>query len=88
MVYIGNNEHRGIFMRSLNNVVFRSLNAQFDEDYFSRCPDNKGKWLPLPLNPPSDNTNSDNSDDDYSGPSFDNNDDSTSHQSTYPHHPT
>ena len=71
MTYIGNDEHGWIFMRAPNNVVFRSTNMRFVEDYFPKCPDNKGKvpQRPKEQQPPED-------DDNHSyGPADDNDDD-------------
>lgn len=74
MTYIGQSDHGNLFMRAPNNVVFTSSHAEFDEEFFPKCPDNKGKTpehlqgLPRP---PSDHRGSDHSDD----PRFDDDDD-------------
>lgn len=71
MTYIGNDEHGWIFMRSPNNVVFCSSDIQFDEDFFPKCPDTKGRQPARPNRqpPPPDN------DDDHSPGPWDDNDD-------------
>jgi hypothetical protein len=51
MTYIGQDKFGGIFMRALNNVVFRSANAQFDKTFFPKCPDNKGRKPERPKSP-------------------------------------
>jgi hypothetical protein len=43
MTYIGQDTLGGIFIHAPNNIVFCFANAQFDESFFSKCPDNKGK---------------------------------------------
>ena len=60
MTYIGNDEHGWIFMRPPNNTIYRSAHAEFDEDYFPKCPDHKGKEPEQPTNgsPPPPNGDS------------------------------
>ena len=72
MIHIGYDEFRFIFICSPNNVVYKLLNAQFNETFFSKCPDNKGKLpcrLLLPGSDDSDDCQSNKGNDD-----FDNND--------------
>jgi hypothetical protein len=51
MTYIGQDKFGGIFMRALNNVVFHSANAQFNETFFPKCSDNKGRKPKRPKSP-------------------------------------
>jgi hypothetical protein len=51
MTYIRQDSFGSIFMRAPNNVVFHFANAQFDEEFFSKCPDNKGRQLERSKNP-------------------------------------
>ncbi|GJE98550.1 hypothetical protein PsYK624_147820 [Phanerochaete sordida] len=41
MTYLGNTEFGWKFMRSPNNVVFTSSQAEFDEETFPKCPESK-----------------------------------------------
>jgi hypothetical protein len=45
MTYVKQDEFGSIFMRLPNNIIFHSANVQFDESFFSKCPDNKGRKL-------------------------------------------
>jgi hypothetical protein len=72
MTYIGQDKFGGIFMRAPNNVVFHSANAQFDETFFPKCPDNKGRKPERPKNPTE--THPETQDDHSDGPKFDDDD--------------
>jgi hypothetical protein len=87
MTYIGQDEFSGIFMRAPNNIVFCSANAQFNETFFSKCPDNKGRKPERPKNPIETHPEPQN---DYSdGPKFDDNDapNDSKHWGTRRHNP-
>jgi transposase InsO family protein len=72
MTYIGQDLSGGIFMHAPNNVVFRSANAQFDETFFPKCPDNKGRKPERPKSPTE--THPEPQDDHSNGPKFDDDD--------------
>jgi hypothetical protein len=72
MTYIGQDEFGGIFMRAPNNVVFRSANAQFNETFFPKCPDNKGRKPERPKSPTE--THPEPQDDYSDGPKFNDDD--------------
>ena len=74
MTYLGTTDHGDLFMRAPNNVIFTSSHAEFDEEFFPKCPDNKGKTPERPKRqprPPSDHNGNDHSND----PRFDDDDD-------------
>ncbi|KAJ3540523.1 hypothetical protein NM688_g6214 [Phlebia brevispora] len=66
MVYLGNTSHGWKFMRSLNNVVFTSSQAIFEESVFLKCdPKHKHRVRDTPPAPPhDDHSRHDLSDDD------------------------
>jgi hypothetical protein len=70
MTYIGQDKFDGIFMCMLNNVVFHSANAQFNETFFSKCPDNRGRKPERPKSPTE--THSEPQDNHSNGPKFNN----------------
>jgi hypothetical protein len=72
MTYIGQDLSGGIFMRGPNNVVFCFANAQFNETFFLKCPDNKGRKPERPKSPTE--THPEPQDDHSNGPKFDDND--------------
>jgi hypothetical protein len=72
MTYIGQDKFGSIFMRAPNNVVFRSANAQFNETFFLKCPDNKGRKPERPKSPTE--THPEPQDDHSSGPKFNDDD--------------
>jgi hypothetical protein len=72
ITYIRQDEFGGIFMRAPNNVVFHSANAQFNETFFPKCPDNKGRKPEQPKGPTE--TLPEPQNDHSNGPKFDNND--------------
>jgi hypothetical protein len=69
MTYIGQDEFGSIFMRAPNNVVFCSANAQFNETFFPKCPDNEGRKPKRPKSPTE--THPKPQDDHSDGPKFD-----------------
>jgi hypothetical protein len=87
MTYIGQDLSGGIFMHAPNNVVFCSANAQFDETFFPKCPDNKDRKPERPKSPTE--THSEPQDDHSYGPKFDDNDapDDSKRQRTRQHEP-
>jgi hypothetical protein len=72
MTYIGQDKFGSIFMRVPNNVVFCSANAQFDESFFLKCPDNKGRKPERPKSPTE--THPKPQDNHSNGPKFDDDD--------------
>jgi hypothetical protein len=66
-------------MRAPNNVVFRSANAQFNETFFPKCPDNKGRKPERPKSPTE--THPEPQDNHSDGPKF--NDDDAPDNSKY-----
>jgi hypothetical protein len=88
MTYIGQDEFGGIFMCAPNNVVFCSANAQFDETFFPKCPDNKGRKPERPKSPAETHPKS--QDNHSNGPKFDDNDasDDSKHRRTHQHKPS
>jgi hypothetical protein len=88
MTYIRQDSFGSIFMHVPNNVVFHSANAQFDENLFLKCPNNKGRQLERPKNPPESYPEPQNN---YSnGPKFDDNDapDDSKYKSTCQYEPS
>jgi hypothetical protein len=88
MTYIGQDEFGGIFMHAPNNVVFCSANVQFDETFFLKCPDNKGRKPERPKNPTESHPEP--QDDHSDGPKFDDGDapDDSKHRRTCRHEPS
>jgi hypothetical protein len=88
MTYIRQNLSGGIFMRAPNNVVFHSANAQFDETFFPKCPDNKGRKPERPKSPTK--THPEPRDDHSNDPKFDDGDapDNSKCQRTRQHEPS
>jgi hypothetical protein len=72
MTYIEQDKFGGIFMRAPNNVVFHSANAQFDETFFLKCPDNRSRKPKRPKSPTE--TYPEPQDDHSDGPKFNNDD--------------
>jgi hypothetical protein len=88
MTYIGQDQFGGIFMHAPNNVIFCSANAQFDETFFPKCPDNKGKKPERSKSPTE--THPEPQDNYSDGPKFDNNDapDNSKRRRTRQHEPS
>jgi hypothetical protein len=72
MTYIEQDLSSGIFMCAPNNVVFCSANAQFNETFFPKCSDNKGRKPERPKSPTE--THPEPQDDHSNGPKFDDDD--------------
>jgi hypothetical protein len=88
MTYIGQDKFGGIFMHALNNVIFRSANAQFDETFFLKFPDNKGRKPEKPKSPTE--THSELRSNHSNGPKFNDNDapDNSKCQHTHRYEPS
>jgi hypothetical protein len=88
MTYIRQDKFGGIFMRAPNNVIFRSANAQFNETFFPKCPDNKGRKPERPKSPTE--THPEPQDYHSNGPKFDDNDapDDSKYKCTRQHEPS
>jgi hypothetical protein len=71
-----------------NNVVFRSANAQFNETFFPKCPDNKGRIPERPKSPTE--THPEPQDDHSDGSKFDDDDapDNSKRRRTRRHEPS
>ena len=86
MTYLGNFDHGWIFMRSPKNVVFKSAQAEFDEDFLPKCPDQKKRpeRSQQPAPPDNGDDHSDHGSDRF-GDDFNPGDDDSSHRGRRPH---